>query len=76
MSAQESGLISFCWNTFGAINVHLKDDLARDANYKKFVLAVDRILLSFDAINEWADIITFLTRLNKVWEIVLSSQLN
>ncbi|KAI9357017.1 Dopey, N-terminal-domain-containing protein [Zopfochytrium polystomum] len=42
------------------------DELRRDPKYRKYVQAVDKILQSFDAISEWADLIGFLSRLLKV----------
>ncbi|EIW69034.1 hypothetical protein TREMEDRAFT_71761 [Tremella mesenterica DSM 1558] len=39
--------------------------LASDAKYKKFAAQVDRSLQSFDNVNEWADFISFLSRLLK-----------
>lgn len=40
--------------------------LASDAKYKKFASQVDRCLQSFESVNEWADFISFLSRLLKV----------
>lgn len=40
--------------------------LASDARYKKLALAVDKSLASFESVNEWADFISFLSRLLKV----------
>ncbi len=40
-------------------------DLQHDHKYRKYVQAVERILQTFDAINEWADVIRFLTSLTK-----------
>lgn len=40
--------------------------LANDARYKKFAAQVDRVLQSFESVNEWADFISFLSRLLKV----------
>ncbi|ODO06352.1 hypothetical protein L198_01584 [Cryptococcus wingfieldii CBS 7118] len=39
--------------------------LANDAKYKKFRYQVDKSLQSFESINEWADFISFLSRLLK-----------
>ncbi|KAL7419677.1 hypothetical protein Q5752_005591 [Cryptotrichosporon argae] len=39
--------------------------LANDAKYKKFAAQVDRCLQSFESVNEWADFISFLSRLLK-----------
>ncbi|ORY25817.1 Dopey, N-terminal-domain-containing protein [Naematelia encephala] len=39
--------------------------LASDAKYKKFAAQVDRCLQSFESVNEWADFISFLSRLLK-----------
>ena len=43
-----------------------RPDLRKDVKYRRFVQAVDKILQSFDSVNEWADVIGFLTRLGKV----------
>lgn len=40
--------------------------LANDAKYKKFAGMVDKSLSSFENVNEWADFISFLSRLLKV----------
>lgn len=40
--------------------------LASDAKYKKFAGMVDKSLSSFENVNEWADFISFLSRLLKV----------
>ncbi|TXT04269.1 hypothetical protein VHUM_04267 [Vanrija humicola] len=40
--------------------------LASDAKYKKFAAQVDKCLQSFENVNEWADFISFLSRLLKV----------
>jgi len=40
--------------------------LASDAKYKKLAAAVDKSLASFENVNEWADFISFLSRLLKV----------
>jgi hypothetical protein len=40
--------------------------LANDAKYKKLAAAVDKSLASFESVNEWADFISFLSRLLKV----------
>lgn len=40
--------------------------LASDAKYKKFAGMVDKSLSSFEQVNEWADFISFLSRLLKV----------
>lgn len=37
-----------------------------DPKVKRYISSIDKILLSFDSINEWADIIAFLTKLTKV----------
>lgn len=39
--------------------------LASDARYKKFAYQVDKCLQSFENVNEWADFISFLSRLLK-----------
>jgi hypothetical protein len=51
--------------------------LSSDARYKKFATQVDRALQSFESVNEWADFISFLSRLLKVCHAVpLSRPLN
>ncbi len=40
--------------------------LANDAKYKKFAQQVDKSLQAFESVNEWADFISFLSRLLKV----------
>ncbi|KAJ3289690.1 hypothetical protein HK104_007292 [Borealophlyctis nickersoniae] len=42
------------------------EDLRKDPKYKRYVQSIDKTLQSFDAVNEWADVIGFLTRLAKV----------
>ena len=37
-----------------------------DPRYKKYVLAVEKSLQTFEAIDEWADIISFLSKFCKV----------
>lgn len=37
-----------------------------DSRFRKYVQLVEKNLQSFDAVNEWADIISFLGRLLKV----------
>ncbi len=44
----------------------LKGNLKNDSRYKKYHLAVEKTLQSFESIAEWADIISFLNRLSKV----------
>jgi hypothetical protein len=45
-------------------------EYVEDASFKKFQTAMQKILATFDTINEWADIITFLTKLIKVGELI------
>lgn len=40
--------------------------LANDAKYKKFAFQVEKALQTFESVNEWADFISFLSRLLKV----------
>lgn len=40
--------------------------LASDAKYRKFASMVDKSLQVFESVNEWADFISFLSRLLKV----------
>ncbi|KAJ3385649.1 hypothetical protein HDU84_002088 [Entophlyctis sp. JEL0112] len=37
----------------------------RDPKYKRYVNAIDSILKLFDSVNEWADVIGFLSKLLK-----------
>lgn len=37
-----------------------------DPKYKKYALAVEKCLTTFDNVHEWADFISFLTKLLKV----------
>lgn len=37
-----------------------------DARLKRYETSIDKLLLSFESITEWADIISFLARLIKV----------
>ncbi|KAJ3063956.1 hypothetical protein HK102_008342, partial [Quaeritorhiza haematococci] len=48
-----------------AIDTSKAEKLRKDPKYRKYVQVMDRTLLSFDAVNEWADVIGFLTRLVK-----------
>ncbi|KAJ3400371.1 hypothetical protein HDV05_001124, partial [Chytridiales sp. JEL 0842] len=41
------------------------EELKKDQKYKRYIYAVDKVLQSFEAVNEWADVIGFLTRLLK-----------
>ncbi len=43
--------------------------LASDAKYKKYAAQVERCLQSFESVNEWADFISFLSRLLKVSQV-------
>ncbi|KAJ3334101.1 hypothetical protein HDU76_010223 [Blyttiomyces sp. JEL0837] len=53
------------WIVIILITLELAIDLKKDPKYKKYVFAVDKILQSFDLVNEWADVIGFLSRLLK-----------
>ncbi|KAH6562158.1 hypothetical protein BASA83_005784 [Batrachochytrium salamandrivorans] len=44
-------------------------DGRRDSEFRKFGLAVERTLQSFDSVSEWADVIGFLTRLGKIFHL-------
>ncbi|KAL2915392.1 hypothetical protein HK105_205008 [Polyrhizophydium stewartii] len=46
--------------------LHSRGDVRKDAEFRKFSSAVDRVLQSFDSVSEWADVIGFLTRLGKI----------
>lgn len=50
---------SSCWDIIDSL-------LRKDARYRKYCAGMDRILSSFDAVNEWADVIGFLAKLIKV----------
>ncbi|KAI8927393.1 Dopey, N-terminal-domain-containing protein [Entophlyctis helioformis] len=45
------------------------EDLRKDPEFKKFSTAIDRALQSFDSVSEWADVIGFLTRLAKIFQL-------
>ncbi|KAJ3070565.1 hypothetical protein HDU98_006459 [Podochytrium sp. JEL0797] len=47
----------------GLITITLK----KDPKYKRYVNAIDAILKMFDSVNEWADVIGFLSKLLKVF---------
>ncbi|ORX36308.1 Dopey, N-terminal-domain-containing protein [Kockovaella imperatae] len=60
--------------------------LASDPKYKKFAAQVDKCLQSFESVNEWADFISFLSRLLKTlqtwaaytdipWKLIVSKRL-
>ncbi|WVQ94532.1 hypothetical protein IAU59_001611 [Kwoniella sp. CBS 9459] len=49
----------------GRASIAASSALATDAKYKKFAQAVDKSLQSFESVNEWADFISFLSRLLK-----------
>ncbi|ORZ32586.1 Dopey, N-terminal-domain-containing protein [Catenaria anguillulae PL171] len=42
-----------------------KDELARNPRLRRYAQAVDKVLVSFDSIVEWPDIVTFLSKLGK-----------
>ena len=45
------------------------DGAPKDKTYRKYAAGVDRALALFDtAVEEWADYISFLNRLLRVWE--------
>lgn len=41
-------------------------DKKNDSKYRRYVAALDKCLQSFESVNEWADVISFLSRLGKV----------
>lgn len=41
-----------------------------DSRYRRFESLIDKNLVTFETISEWADIIAFLSRLNKVLIII------
>lgn len=43
-------------------------ELLGDSKYRNYVAAVDKALKSFEYSSEWADLISSLGKLNKVWE--------
>ena len=59
-------VIYSCKSTGADITAAATSLLASDAKYKKFAAQIDRCLQSFDSVNEWADFISFLSRLLKV----------
>lgn len=46
----------------------IPDSLAQDPKYKKYVAQVDKCLVTFDNVHEWADFIAFLTKLLKAFQ--------
>lgn len=42
-------------------------ELLADSKYRNYVAAVDKALKSFEYSSEWADLISSLGKLNKVW---------
>jgi hypothetical protein len=55
-----------CWLIFSANVLVAPLSDANDASLPKFTAAISRILTSFDTVNDWADVITFLQKLGKV----------
>ncbi|KAK5672429.1 hypothetical protein QVD99_001192 [Batrachochytrium dendrobatidis] len=45
------------------------DEGRRDVEFRKFGSAIERALQSFDSVSEWADVIGFLTRLGKIFQL-------
>lgn len=45
--------------------IHLIDK-KNDSKYRRYVAALEKCLQSFESVNEWADVISFLSRLGKV----------
>lgn len=43
-------------------------ELMKDSKYRMYVAAVDKALKSFEYTSEWADLISALGKLNKVWK--------
>lgn len=41
-------------------------DKKNDSKYRRYVAALEKCLQSFESVNEWADVISFLSRLGKV----------
>ena len=41
-------------------------DKKYDSKYRRYVAALEKCLQSFESVNEWADVISFLSRLGKV----------
>lgn len=50
--------------------------LMSDAKYKQFIAAVDKSLKSFEYSSEWADLISCLGKLNKVYTLILTVSLS
>lgn len=44
----------------------MSDEISNDSKYRRYVQTMEKALQSFD-IGEWADLISFLTRLLKVY---------
>lgn len=42
-------------------------DKKNDSKYRRYVAALEKCLQSFESVNEWADVISFLSRLGKVF---------
>ena len=51
-------------STINYPNADLED--SKDPNFKRYVQLMDKVLQSFESVNEWADVIGFLTRLIKL----------
>ena len=47
--------------------VALDATMQNDPKYKKYAQQVEKCLSSFDSVHEWADFISFLKQLLKVW---------
>lgn len=45
--------------------IHLIDK-KNDSKYRRYVAALEKCLQSFESVSEWADVISFLSRLGKV----------
>lgn len=45
-------------------------DKKNDSKYRRYVAALEKCLQSFESVNEWADVISFLSRLGKVKFII------
>lgn len=44
-------------------------ELLTDSKYRNYVAAVDKALKNFEYSSEWADLISALGKLNKVWPL-------
>ncbi|KAI9098669.1 Dopey, N-terminal-domain-containing protein [Phlyctochytrium arcticum] len=60
---------SMDFNPTDTYDSSLIGEAGKDAKFRRYVHAIDKILQSFDTVNEWADVIGFLTRLAKILQL-------